>query len=393
MMKYIQLVACLLSLPAFSTGPPTATQECPNQGEPLVCYTAAYNAPAVIAINPKERKLGSPNVNLFVDAAFTYWWAGEDGLKLASTGVLNASRRFLTTNTDTLTQSFGYKPGFKIGTGVVGHQEWTVLAEYTWFRGKNTKNSGAPLSGTSSTASVITTVAASGNNVWVVDDWFLQNPPTASALMGSEISSTWKLHLDLIDLVAGRPFYQGRHLTVSPFGGLRSALIRQFMDVYVTESTLFTLPAIPVTTQPVASRNQSKSWSIGPVGGCETKCLLPMGFRLEGDCAASLLYTQYTTVKHSEDVAFVGYSAGPYTASLYHYNCVRPMAEMGLGLGWGMYLCDRNYHLDFLASYDFKVFWAQNMMRKLMDDNLARTSASPGDLFLHGFSFTGRFDF
>ena len=384
-MKYIQFLACVMS--TFAVASEIDARKCQDQGEPLTCYSPAYNAPAIISVNPKERKAGSPNINLFVDASFTYWWAGEDGLTLAERTVIDPTTGVIysTPKTSVLTQSFSYQPGFKIGTGVVGYQEWTVFGEYTWFRGKTHKESG-PLSGTSPTATrLLGDAATSGNNVWSVDGWFLQVTDEGKPLSGPAISSSWDLDLDLIDLLAGRPFYQGRHLSISPFGGLRSALIRQSINLKLTESpdTTGTL-----TPQPIESRNHSNSWSIGPMGGCEVKCLFPMGFRLEGDFAASLLYTRYTSIKHSEDVAFTDYGPGPYTASS-KYTCVRPIAEAGLGIGWGSYLCHHDYHIDCFAGYDFKIFWAQNMIRQLLADR----SSSAGDLFLHGLTVTARFDF
>ena len=391
-MKDIRSLTCLmivLGAQAFAGEQTSKANECQAQGEPLTCYSPAYNAPAVVNVNANHWKYGSPNMNMFIDAAFTYWRAGEEGLKIASSGVLTSGTSYFPQETKTLTQSFGYKPGFKVGTGVVGYHEWTVMAEYTWFRGTDTKNSGSPLTGTSLTAGISTGVAPSGTNVWLVDDWFLQGTVASQALPGSSVSSSWHLGLDLIDAIASRPFYQGQRMTVSPFAGLRSALIRQSMEVNLTEaSALGNLPA-----QPIESRTRSQSWSLGPIAGCEGRYLLPMGFRFQGDFAASLLYTSYTSIKHSEDIASTTFNPGPYKASLKDYNTVRPVAEMGLGLGWGRYLFDGNYHIDFSASYDFKVFWSQNMMRKLMDDTLTGTSASPGDLFLYGLTVAGRFDF
>jgi hypothetical protein len=202
--------------------------------------------------------------------------------------------------------------------------------------------------------------------------------------------------LDLIDLVASRPFYQGRCVTVSPFAGLRSALIRQSMSVYLNEAaTLFNGTALlgAAPSQPLVSHNHSNSWSIGPRVGASSYCLFPQGFRLEGDMAASLLYTRYTSVKHSETVASTAFNPGPYHVAYTDYSCVRPAAEFGLGLGWGRYFSNNDFHLDLSADYDFMIFWSQNMMRKLLDDTLTGTGPAPSDLFLHGLTATARFDF
>lgn len=66
------------------------------------------------------------------------------------------------------------------------------------------------------------------------------------------------------------------------------------------------------------------------------------------------------------------------------YGCLRPMAELGIGLGWGRY---------FLVSYDFTYMWNQNMMRKLLDDTLTGTASNASDLYFHGLTITGRLEF
>jgi hypothetical protein len=357
------------------------------QGEPLTCHQAAYNAPAAIDVRSKYDQCRSSDLTGFIDASFTYWYAGEDGLKIASNGVANSNIFYYALNTRTLTQSFDYHPGFKVSAGLVSQHEWTVKAEYTWFRGKTTTNSNT-LSATEETAGTAT--ALTGTSVWVVDDWFLQGTGNGQALSGSQVSSSWKLALDLIDATLSRPFYQGQSLTVEPFGGLRAALIRQSMTVELNElAGLFT----SMPTQPIGSRNHSNSWAIGPRIGYGANCLLPMGFRFENDFALSLLYTKYTSIKHSEDAASLAFNPGPYNASLNSYSTLRPIAELGLGLGWGTYFYDQRYHIDFAATYDFMFFWSQNMTREIIDHTLTGTGPASSDLYLHGLTITGRFDF
>jgi len=350
------------------------------QAEPLCCYAPAYNAPAAIDVS-------TCGTAFFADASFTYWFAGQEGLKIANNGVGSDGIYYFALKTETLTQPFDYKPGFKVGVGAVVNHEWTLRADYAWYRGRTSLNS-ETISDTVPTAG--TEAAASGTSVWVVDDWFLEGTTSGQALSGPHVSSSWKLSLDLIDATLGRPFYEGRYLIISPFAGLRSALIRQSMTVELTElATLFA--AIPA--QPIGSRNHSNSWSIGPRMGLNAQCLMGCGFRFEGDLAASLLYTRYTSIKHSEDSASLGFNPGPYKASLNNYSALRPNAELGLGLGWGTYSYCKKYHIDFSANYDFMIFWSQNMMRKLLDDALTGTSPAAADLYLHGLTVTGRLDF
>lgn len=99
------------------------------QGNILTGYSAAFNAPAAITVRNKGLPCQPSSINVFLDASFTYWFAGEDGLKLASTGVLNSGTSYFAQNTNSLFQSFNYKPGFKVGLGIVGCSNWVLDAE------------------------------------------------------------------------------------------------------------------------------------------------------------------------------------------------------------------------------------------------------------------------
>jgi hypothetical protein len=330
-------------------------------------------------------------VNAFADASYTYWLAGEDGLTIATNGILSSGVLYFAQESQNLSPSFSYQSGFKAGLGIVGDHEWVLRADYTWFRGRNTKSSGAPLTGTALTAGVPTGTAASGSKVWAVSDWFLQGTTGGQALSGSSVSSVWRLSMDLVDATFSRPFYQGRWITVTPFGGLRGAFIRQSMDVSLTENITLFSGDLPL--QPIGSRNHSNSWAVGPRLGCETQVVMPKGFRFGGDLSASLLFTRYTSVKHSEDMAATTFNPGPYTASYKNYDCLRAAAELGLGVGWGSYFSDQDYHFGLSADYDFMIFWSRNIMRQLLDSVLTGTASSSSDLYLHGLTVTGRFDF
>lgn len=353
-------------------------------------YPPAYNATAAVDVNQQCWKWCG--MNYFADVSFLYWYGGEEGLSLASSGVFSGSTTFLATQTTTYFQDFSYKPGFKIGLGLIASSEWVVSAQYTWLRGENTTNIQAGTNGT--TAGTFT--ALSGTPVLLVNDWFLQGTTAGQALSGSGLSSTWKYGLDIIDLTASRPFYQGRSLIVTPFTGLRTAWIRQNMRVALTEAAGLFASALPIgssPSQPIVSQNYSNGWGIGPRLGIEGDFILPMGFRLEGDIAGSLLYMHYSTLSHSEDRASTSFNAGPYTANVNGYGCLRPVGELSLGAGWGQYIYGRDYHIDFSASYDFNLFWNQNMIRFMLDEILTGTGSSPMNLYFHGLTLTGRFDF
>lgn len=322
--------------------------------------------------------------DLFIDLSFTYWNVSEEGLDLAnssmfvSNGPSTGSLSSFTSNGTSLFQEGGYTPGFKAGFGgSLGN--WTLSSEYTWVRQFTKTNESAP-----------TASPDLGTSIWIPNNWFEQLTALGQAIVATNISSDWKVSLDLADLSIGRPYYQGKTVTLSPFFGLRAAWIRQKLNININ------IPpeALPVgSSLQSSSNNLSRSWALGPRAGLGASLLFPKGFRLEGDLAASLLFTQYTKVYHSENVASLNSNPSILSESLSNYNCLRPIAEFGAGFGWGSYLGGQKYHFDLFASYDFMYFWDQNMMRKMMDQTLIGSGSTASDLNIHGLTITSRFDF
>jgi len=185
----------------------------------------------------------------------------------------------------------------------------------------------------------------------------------------------------MVDAVMGRPFYQGTCLTVAPFGGLRGLWLSQKMKITGSNS----LGASVATLN-----NRSTSWAVGPLTGVGGHWLLGSNFRFEGNAAAALLYTRYTTLSVSESA--LGLSSS--SSSIKGLSAVRPVAQLNLGIGWGMYFhgCNHDSYLDICLDYEFLEFWSQNMMRKL-DSFILGFSHEIGDLQMHGLTATVRFDF
>ncbi len=369
---------------------PQSPCDCFYQGDPLKgCECKpAYNFPAAIAVSNKW----CGNFNLFIDASFIYWHADEEGLELARNFVVSTSAGTLGEfvvpfNRVFLSQSFDYKPGFKIGAGLIGNNQWMIYSEYTWIRDRMAQTNIAPPAST-----IPASTFPTSTGVWSLNSWYGLATPSGAFVSATSVSSVWKLHMDLLDLNLSRPFYQGRNLTLAPFGGLAAAWIRQSMLVEI-DVISEAVPPGSLRPQPTPSITRSNCWGVGPKAGCNGYCLFPMGFRLQGNAAASILYTRYTKITHKESVPSTFSLPGPFKASLTDYNCLRPIAELGLGIGWGSYLACQKYHLDFSASYDFLIFWQQNMMRRLLDLNNSTLGNAPLDLHLHGLTATGRFDF
>src|SRR3990167_9570111 len=339
--------------------------------------TAGYNAPAAILL--KSDKGFMPD--LFFDVSFLYYYARLEGLNLAnSAGITQSGTSYLLSlvnNGEMLEQEFTYKPAFAVAIGGTA-DEWTFTGQYTWIRQKTTTNNSAP-SATPST----------NGGAWIINNWFEQSTTAGQPLGVSSLDSSWKLAMDIADLQAARPFYQSRRGVISPFASLRAAWIRNALVIHATPSALLNSRALPTIT----STNYSNSWSLGPRAGLGFHGLLGQGVRVEGNVAAAALFTAFTSVKHRENGVTAATVPSTIHASQGSYSTVRPELDMGLGLGWGMYLADEQYHIDFSADYDFLVFWGQNLIRRLMDQVVTGTGGPAGDLYLHGLNFTAKFDF
>src|SRR5690606_20319167 len=125
------------------------------------------------------------------------------------------------------------------------------------------------------------------------------------------------------------------------------------------------------------------------------------GLRFIGDASASLLFTQYTEVSQNvqspdtqvvdgEDFRF------PINLKIHNYNTLRPNLDLSLGLGWGSYFGCRRIHWDLAATYDFAIFWEQNMMRYLANmsaDSFAHPSTTPGNLYIQGLTVKTELEF
>lgn len=351
--------------------PPKPCKPCPpvclERGYPdtKCCIASAYNEPADFELSPCPW-------NFWVDASFTYWMATEDCLDLA------VSRSGTNPILDgyVLYQETEFKPGFKVGLGMdFGHDHWSGLAEYTWFRSRVAHSWGTPPT---------PSVGATDDMNWRVNNW-----PNATANTGmTNASSTWHVNMDLLDVALTRPYYQGTHLIIAPLGGIRAQWIRQKLRIAGTPYS-----DTGNATDFAVFHSKSYNWSVGPRAGFQGKWHLGWGFRFEGDAAGDILFTRFTKVSHSSDPT-VSTTPVVRAGRIKNYNTMSFGNDFNLGIGWGDYFDCRNYHFDLLLTYDFQIFWGQNMMRDLVDLLAdASSTGAVGNLNLQGLTLKAQFDF
>lgn len=311
-------------------------------------YAPGYAAPAAARVD------NTTDVN--VNASFIYWYFSQDAMDLAyvapAAGVSGS----------VVNQDFNYKPGFKVGLGYDTHfDNWSLNADYTWFH--------------ASSKTDVTRANLRANSFF---------PRASSAVnlpnygTGSHVHSKWKVHMDMVDLVAGRPFYQSTNITVAPVGGLRALFLRQATNV--------TLSTDGVNDS--MTNNDSHSWAIGPKTGVNTKWIIWKGFRIDSVMGASVLYTKYTRLSNTETL---GYDA-PVTSVKTDVSALRPTLDMGLGLGFASYAMDNRLFFDASIRYDFAQYWSQGMSRNFTSE-LMGFNDTIADLSMHGLTVNLRCDF
>ena len=293
------------------------------------CYPAGYNAPANIKL--------ADRMDITGQVSFIYWFVGQDNM---SVGTKQSTDGTGVTTYRSLQPSSEFAPGFKIGGAVdLNYDDWRMFADYTWLH--ESTHHGAPIG----SGAIVTPVG--GSDFKTV----------------TKVQSNWKMHLDMLDVGFNRAFYRSKRITLSPVAGLKALWIRQNLNIdYKTATTDNTYNA------------KSHSWAIGPMLGTNAHWLFCHGLRLEGKASAAIVYTRFTQLTQD-----VHYTSKRYVTP--SFNSVNPMAELGMGFGWGRYLDNQKYYIDLSARYDFNIFWNQNQIQ------------NGGDLYMHGLTLTGRFDF
>lgn len=369
--------------------PPKVDPCCPpvcfERGLPTepCCTPTAYSEPAGIEIRNGQ--------DLRFSVSVLYWMAMQDGMEygipsqttsiapVPDGGNFNPSASGI----PVLTQSFSYKPGFKLGAGWIGVKDnWVLYGEYTRLHGSTSQSAPAIAPGTAFEGGV----AVPPIGVWIPTNWFGTNYYANDVT--SNINSNWRYGVDILDIQISRPFYSGARLTIEPIFGGRFASIDQNLHL---EST--NLPTASVAV-PSPSRNahyKSDSWGVGPRAGMNGSWLMGSGVRFIGNAAASLLYTRYPKVSAKVTPSDVGEL--PINVRFESFGTLRPNMDLSFGLGWGSYFRCRRVFWDLAATYDFSLFWNQNMLRTLADNMNAFTSGSSPNFYLHGLTVRTQFSF
>ncbi len=345
MKKILLLLSIMLHLSGQENLPKESYYPHPfSQNKPMI---EGYTAPAKVDVR------GSWDIFLFGN--FLYWQPNEEGLEYAF-GQKNT--------TDPVTQTLisphaSFHPGFQTGFGVNGNRDgWDFKAWYTWFHFTDRDTQRTPA------------------NAILQPLWFdsLEN--------ASKVRSKWKLTLQEVDAQIGRESHLGRFLSLRPSFAVTAIW---FLQRYNIQADIINLGVEK------NSYNRARNWALGPKIGIDSRWMLGSGFDIFVNSAAALLYSKYTIRLRSETLTTVD---DQFLLQLRkRVAFIRPYFEICSGFQYGFYFSNDGFHLAFYASYDFRIFWNQNVMRQLLDsvENVIHTGY--GDLTFQGATAGFRFDF
>ena len=332
-----------------------------------------YNAPARTDVR------GSWDV--YASGSFIYWQINQDNMEVAFASELS-NVNYLTHSQvkgTYTTMDCDYLPGFKIGLGMNFDQDnWDAYGEYTMLHGTNsTSVNGVALEG-GSTAPLFPTAG---------------NPSIQGSNVYNSASGHWRTNFDIADLNLGRMYYVGTCLTFRPAIGLRAAWILQNMHQHL-ENTAFTNGSAPVQTPGTLDvYNRTHSWAIGSSAAWNTNWMVGQGIRVYGNASADLLYTQYK-IQSKTNFVVTSSGASQFNIGREKVSAVRTHLDLELGLGWGSYFDNNNWHIDLSASYGFQVFFDQNMFPQAANSYApAKQLLATGNLYAQGLTANLRLDF
>lgn len=315
-------------------------------------------------ITPPAGPLVDAGARFVMTADFIYWQMKQDsmdysnnildgGVDINQTGTAADVINTFTSNGKVSKLNFDYRPGFKVGAGIISdHDNWDLMTQYTWLRQH-----------------------ARGNNSVSHTDVV----PAFSALNGTTFVSEnksrgeWKSHFNNIDLELGRSFFISRRLVLRPHIGLKGAWINQKFNIssgtqgvsidprLVNAIDFIALPTSLIGVSDTENKQSQRFWGVGLRAGLNTSWHFTRDWSIYGNIAASELSCRFknkVTVKQTANFPSPANDVEAVT-NVYNmsetksFHIMRPVLEMALGLRYEVMFSDDNYQF-FMQAGDRK---------------------------------------
>lgn len=344
------------------------------------CPSKPYCGPDVgMGLNPSARPYTADACccdqgEFIIHVAGLYWKSNQDGMEFAiQNNVANSQYQGVLVDADYINPNFKWNWGFKVGIGYNSiHDGWDLDLLWTHYRGKaNRKIEAEPT-----------------DNRTLLPLWSAYAIPTPGTSQGilqaSDIESSWRLRLDMIDLELGREFWTSKNLSLRPHIGLRGAWIMQDYDLTHLGGSWANAFSVFDYTNEVDLDNNFKG--VGIRGGLNSEWVLSCGcgpcpsqWSIFGNVALSILYGRFE-VNHDE---FNRLAVNPFTKTEVldtkdHFHASRAIADLALGIQWSTLFQDNRYGFDLTLAWEQHVFFNQNQMWRVVrvGDNITSVPTS-----------------
>jgi hypothetical protein len=305
---------------------------------------------------PKDMNITNP-IDFYVSAQALIFQAQQDGMDFAlknsdTSGTTPVHAETVGFSSDN--ENWDYNVGTRVGAGFYfDHDAWNLDFAWSWFHVPD---------------------STSKNGTALIPFWI-----SDTAVNRQTSKANWGVNYNVLDAQLAKPYYISRMLSFNPHFGLRFAWIYQKLGVHFSNYP----GTISLSTPLTDFKGRNNFWGVGPRVGIDSTWYLGCEWKLFCNIAASILSGKFDT---SQKVYFPALSSSSKSFSNnFHMNV--PNLDIALGFDWGVYFCDKKYYLDFIAGYEFQVWWDQWNLKKLTLGN-----ATQGNFTLNGFTFKVQLD-
>jgi hypothetical protein len=286
----------------------------------------------------------APRGHVILFGDWLYWRTRQEGMEFATGKQV----------------TFDFQSGFRVGVGahLPSFDGWTIIANYTRFVPKGSRNSHE-----------------------TVYPLFLFQGAGSTGNTVTESHGHWRVQFQSADLAFGKAYYLTQTLVFSPFFGLKGAWIDQhakfhYAGGYIPSGQTFT----------THFKNDSKG--AGPLIGTQMNWQLGAGFCFFADVATALVACHFNNLQTQHQIG---------GAEVVHlstdFNLLTPFLQLIAGIGW-----DRNFHHEMChfglsLGFEAQQWWNQNQTEQFTDDVRPTYMRQRGDLSFYGLTLRARFDF
>jgi Legionella pneumophila major outer membrane protein precursor len=322
------------------------------------------------------------DLGLFGTVDFLYWYGRENGLSYAiveKTVPLGSVDVAMTTATTPISYKYTnakWKPGVRLGLGWnTDCDGWDAYLNWTYYKGKQTGSTKvAPFSGP------IPAVGGQGVLLpWANNAIGYGGVGAFGINLYNSGSAQWQLTLNQIDLEMGRRYYLSKCFTMRPYAGLRGLWTRTHFNLKGAQTVTSggTAP-LPVGSYSLTAKDsfKNRNWSVGFLAGFQPVFYFTEEFSLYANADAALLWGRFRSKTQRNYLGLQGTATDLNfsSASNANFSGMQPMLDLGMGLRWEMYWCEKRYGLELDAGWEHHVLFNHNYRMKIMSGSALSTT-------------------